>query len=103
VFYIATGLLCTVDNSNEEKYHAFGLENIQKFLTNYLKTESLNSLNTFGVLNNIYRFDEGLEDYIKDIKVSLDKEEITSKEKIINMMYSPIKNGGVMNPSYYHL
>lgn len=86
--------LCTVDNINEEKYHAFGLESIQKFLTNYLKTESLNSLNTFGILNNIYRFDEGLEDYIKDIKVSLDKEEIASKEKIINMMYSPIKNGG---------
>jgi hypothetical protein len=86
--------LCTVDNINEEKYHAFGLESIQKFLTNYLKTESLKSLNTFGVLNNIYRFDEGLEDYIKDIKVSLDKEEIASKEKIINMMYSPIKNGG---------
>ena len=86
--------LCTIDSIHEEKYHAFGLENIQKFLTNYLKTESLSSLNTFGVLNNIYRFDEGLEDYIKDIKVSLDKEEIASKEKIINMMYSPIKNGG---------
>lgn len=86
--------LCTVDSINEEEYHAFGLEHIQKYLTEYLKTESLTTLDYFGGLSKIYAFDVSLENYIKSIKESLDKDETTSKEKIITLMQNPIKNHG---------
>jgi len=86
--------LCTVDSICKEKYHAFGLEHIQKYLTEYLKTESLTTLDYFGGLSKIYAFDVSLENYIKSIKESLDKDETTSKEKIITLMQNPIKNHG---------
>lgn len=86
--------LCTVDKTKQEKYHAFGLEHIKKYLTEYLKTESLTSLNHFGGLSKIYAFDETIEPYIESIQESLDKDTTSSKEKIVELMLNPIKNHG---------
>ena len=90
IYYISE--LSAVDSINKEKYHSFGLESVKEYLTDYLKSKTFNDLDHFGTVNKIIDFDSDLDDFMKEIIDSKDKKEISSKEKVLELMKSPIKN-----------
>jgi len=90
IFHISE--LSTIDSINEKKYHSFGLESLKEYLTDYLKSNTLDDLDHFGTVSKIIDFDSDLDDFMKEIINSQDKKKTASKEKVLELMKSPIKN-----------
>jgi len=92
IYYISE--LSTIDSINKGKYHTFGLKSVQDYITRYLESNTLNDLDHFGTVSKIIDFDNSLDDFIKEIIESQDKKKIASKERVLELMKSPIKNRG---------
>lgn len=92
IYYISE--LSIIDSTNKGEYHTFGLKSVQDYLTYYLESNTLDDLDHFGTLSAIIDFDNSLDDFIKEIINSQDKKKVASKERILELMKSPIKNRG---------
>ncbi|AJJ47581.1 hypothetical protein IBE11_03785 [Francisella tularensis subsp. novicida] len=85
--------LINFDSENTEKYKDFAISILKKYLDVLVKSKSNFSFGT-QIIEKIIKFDPKLEGYYFGLKDLNEKEVITNKDSVLNLMLKPLERHG---------